>query len=59
MNEGRGFKVRGHKPIPQAIQPNMPNWMRDQIAKEWRESNEYPEYVAPFYPQWDRWKRIR
>jgi len=59
LNEGRGFKVRGHKPIPQAIQPNMPNWMRDQIAKEWRESNEYPEYVAPFYPQWDRWKRIR
>ena len=47
LNGGHGFQVRGHVAEP----PANP---QDQAK-----AASYPEYVAPFYPQWWRWQRIR
>ena len=47
LNDGHGFKVKGHRAEPQAN------------AQDKAEAASYPEYVAPFYPQWWRWQRIR
>ena len=45
LNNGHGFTVMNHSPHRDD--------RGDPIVKT------YPEYVAPFYPQWWRWKRIR
>lgn len=63
LNGGRGFPLIGHRPVPRSINPNWdPQTQRrerDDIAEEQKEAWKYPEYVAPFYPQWWRWQRIR
>ena len=46
LNGGNGFKVLNHSVA-----------FRDPRGKP--SVDTYPEYVAPFYPQWWRWKRIR
>ena len=45
LNHGKGFKLINHSPY------------RGQNGEPAVET--YPEFVAPFYPQWWRWKRIR
>jgi signal peptidase I len=59
LNGGRGFMLKGHSPAPQFIDKNSPDWVRKQVAEEQLAAANYPKYVAPFYPQWWRWKRIR
>jgi signal peptidase I len=44
LNGGKGFTVLNHSP---ARDPHGP------VVET------YPDYAAPFYPQWWRWKRIR
>lgn len=45
LNGGKGFKIKNH-----SVGRNFNN---EPLVET------YPEYVAPFYPQWWRWKRIR
>ncbi len=59
LNDGHGFAVKGHRPVPQMIDASTPTWIRTQVEEERAEAASYPEYVAPFYPQWWRWQRIR
>ena len=47
LNDGHGFKVKGHVAASPANAQD-----RDEAAS-------YPEWTAPFYPQWWRWQRIR
>ncbi len=47
LNNGHGFNVKGHGAGPRANP-------QDQA-----EAASYPEWSAPFYPQWWRWQRIR
>ena len=44
LNSGRGFPVINHTPARDRNGPLVET---------------YPDYAAPFYPQWWRWKRIR
>ena len=45
LNNGKGYSVMNHTP------------RRDQRGVA--EVETYPDYAAPFYPQWWRWKRIK
>ena len=47
LNGGQGYQIRGHVASPPANPA-------DQAA-----AASYPEWTAPFYPQWWRWQRIR
>ncbi len=59
LNGGAGFKLKGHSTVPQYIDAETPDWQRKQIQQDRAAASAYPEYVAPFYPQWWRWQRIR
>ncbi len=63
LNGGNGFQIWGHRPVPRSVNPNWdPETQRRErqdIAEEKAEAWKYAEYVAPFYPQWWRWQRIR
>lgn len=59
LNGGAGFKLKGHSTVPQFIDAETPDWQRKQIQEDRAAASAYPEYVAPFYPQWWRWQRIR
>ena len=63
LNGGSGFSIWGHRPVPRFVNPNWdPETQRRErqdIAEEKAEAWKYAEYVAPFYPQWWRWQRIR
>ena len=44
LNGGKGYPVMNHTPYRENKRPVVET---------------YPDYAAPFYPQWWRWKRIR
>jgi len=56
LNNGQGYKLIGHQPVPR--DESNPN--EHMIAvQERKDASQYAEYSVPFYPQWWRWKRIR
>jgi signal peptidase I len=52
LNDGRGFAVWNHS---EAVVERR----GDELYIDYRSVKDYPKYVAPFYPQVDRMKRIR
>lgn len=58
MNDGKGYTLIGHRPVPRVIHEGN-KFERDLAQEEIDEAWKYPEYSVPFYPQWWRWKRIR
>lgn len=58
LNNGKGFNLIGHRPVPRPIQEGN-RYDLELAEQEQADAWKYPEYSVPFYPQWWRWKRIR
>ena len=58
LNNGKGFNLIGHRPVPRPIQEGN-RYDLELAEQEEADAWKYPEYSVPFYPQWWRWKRIR